>query len=133
MIILVNPSYSQDEKIPESQQKYIRKFTNAVSKRSEKEIFKLLDKKYRKEQLKFLSGNRTQLINELFGGSDLETNDYRNIKFSHILKIEVAEVIREKNGMYKYIFRIKTSDFEIFTSLLLNKKGKKYGFTGPVG
>ncbi|MBL1280745.1 MAG: hypothetical protein COA33_010750 [Fluviicola sp.] len=132
-LFVASSCFSQEEKIADAQQKYIKQFQEAVMSHSEKKVFKLLDKAYRKEQLKFLQGNRTQLVDEMFGGSDMETNDFRNIKLANILKIEVAEVIHEKNGMFKYIFRIKTSDFEIFTSLSLNKKGKKYGFTGAFG
>ena len=95
---------------------------------------KLLDKTYRKEQLKFLGGNKEQFVNELFGGVDQLADEYTyiNTKFNDIQKIEVAEVVPLKEGGFNYIFRIRDGEHDILKSLLLVVK-PKYGFVGSSG
>lgn len=124
------------QEISEKQQKHIHKFVHAVETHSVKKIIKLMNKSYKKEQLAFLNGNKEQFVSELFGGSEIdsEEEDYINIVFSEIIKIEVAEVITLKGGEgYTYIFRIRDSQHDVFSSLRLIKSGNKYGFVGAVG
>jgi len=92
-----------------------------------------MDKTYRKEQLAFVEGRKEQFLNELFGGQDIRTNEYINMKFNDIQHIEVKEVIPLKDGSYNYIFSIRDGQHLLLRSLLLNKDGRRYGFIGSVG
>lgn len=124
-------SYGQD--FSDKQIKFANSFVDAVGEHNSKAILKHLEKNYRKEQLKFLNGQTNQFINELFGGNDLTTDDYVNIKYKDITRIEIAEVIPLKEGGYTYIFRIRDGKHDVLCSLHLAKNGKKYGFVGAVG
>lgn len=121
------------QSINEKQIKFANSFVDAVSNHDSKAILKHLDKNYRKEQMEFLGGRTEQFINELFGGNDMTTDDYVNMKYKDITKIEIAEVIPLKEGGYTYIFRIRDGKHDILSSLHLTQKGKKYGFVGAVG
>lgn len=131
--LFVTFSSSFGQEISKKQHKHIAKFISAVQNHSEKKVFKLLDKEYRKAQLTFLEGRKTQLIDDLFSGSEIDSEKFVNGELKNILKIETAEVIANKDGSYKYIFRIRdgSSDFLIVLSLTKNKK--KYGFVGAMG
>jgi hypothetical protein len=133
LLFLWNTSQAQD--IQKKQLKFVNKFVHAVGSDNMKQILKGLDKSYRKEQLAFLEGNKQQLIDELFGGTEIDNSDvYVNMKINEIEKIEVAEVIQLKGGEgYTYIFRIRGAGHDIYASLRLKKKGHKYGFIGAVG
>jgi len=112
--------------------KFVNTFLEVVHTHNRKKVIKMMDKKYRKEQIAFLKGNTEQFVNELFSGEDLLTGDYINIKFANILKIEVAEVIALKEGGFTYIFRIRDGEHDILSSLFLVATGK-FGFVGAVG
>ena len=131
--LFINTGIAQETSIHKRQQKHVNKFMDAVKDNSEKKIYRLLDKNYRKEQLDFLEGRKSQLVNELFGGGDQFTQEYININLTDISRIEIAEVIKNKDGTYKYIFRIRNEKNDILKSLILLKKGRKYGFVGSVG
>ena len=129
---LTNGSLAQ--KVDEKQKQFADKFIAAVDAHSYNGVFKLLDKAYRKEQLKFLEGNKEQLVNELFGGSEMNSDVYVNVKLNDIQSISVEQVVTLKGGQgYTYLFRIQTKEKEILGSILLKKRGKKYGFVGSVG
>ena len=91
-----------------------------------------MDKTYRKEQMAFLGGNEEQFVNELFGGTDILTDNWINIQFKNILKIEVAEVIALDDGSFTYVFRVRDSEHDLLTTLLL-LKNKKMGLEGAWG
>ena len=131
--VLSMPAFGQD--ISKQQVRFANKFIDAVSTNNSKKVIKMLDKGYKKEQLKILAGNKEQLINELFGGEDLTDHSiYVTIKLDEIKKIEIAEVIQLKGGEgYNYIFRVKSDRFEVHSSLRLKKRGCKYGFEGAYG
>ncbi|NRA12155.1 MAG: hypothetical protein HRT57_09400 [Crocinitomicaceae bacterium] len=123
------------QEISDKQIAFANGFIKAVGDHSEKKTMKYLDKTYRKEQLEFLKGNHKQLVNELFGGQDESDRDiYLNFKISEITKIEIVEVIQLKGtSECTYIFKLKRGDQEIFSSLRLKVKGKKFGFEGGRG
>lgn len=98
----------------------------------EKGIIQHMDKGYRKEQIAFLDGNTEQFVDELFGGTDVLTGEYVNIKFKNILRIEVAEVVDRQDGSFEYIFRVRDGQADVMSSLLL-VTGKKMGFVGARG
>lgn len=119
--------------ISDAQQKYVQAFITAVKEHNQKKTIKLLDKDYRKEQIKFLGGNKDQFVDELFSGTSIGDGPFVVFDFENILSIEVAEVIDYENGEMEYIFRIKDSTNDALCSLFLKKKEKKYGFVGAVG
>lgn len=135
LILQFITSFSFGQEISEKQQTHVAKFITAVTNHDQKSVIKLMDKKYRKEQIAFLKGNKEQFVNELFGGSDVNNSDiYVQLKLNEITKIEVAEVIELKGGEgYTYIFRIRGKEKDVYISLGLKKTGKKYGFIGSVG
>ncbi|MDX2361665.1 MAG: hypothetical protein QNK23_12730 [Crocinitomicaceae bacterium] len=120
------------QEISPKQQKFIKGFVEAVKSHKVNKVLRFMDKTYKKEQLAFLGGNKEQFVNELFGGTDILTDQWVNIQLKNILKIEIAEVIALKDGSYTYIFRIWDSEHDILTSLLL-LKNKKMGIEGAWG
>ncbi len=116
-------SFSYSQEISEKQQAHVANFITAVTNHDQQAIIKLMDKKYRKEQLAFLKGNKEQFVNELFGGSDVNNNDvYVQMKLTEITKIEVAEVIELKGGEgFTYIFRIRGNEKDVHISLGLKR------------
>ena len=121
------------QEISEKQQAFVQKFIVAVESHSIPKVLKLTDETYRKEQLTFLKGRKEQFVDELFGGTDQGTNDWINVKFQEIQRIEVAEVSAMENGDFEYIFRIRDGEHDILNSLLLTKSKKKFGFVGATG
>lgn len=123
------------QEIPEQQDKFVNKFVDAVASNTPKKIYKCLDKKYRAEQLENLEGDKQQLIDELFGGEQIgNSSEYVNIKIEEITKIEIAEAIPLKSGnKFNYIFRIRTAKNDVYCSIMLVRRGKKYGFVGSLG
>ncbi len=133
LIIYTHSSFAQKIEIPTEHQKVVHLFINGVKNHSEKDILKAMDKKYRKEQIKFLKGNKKQFIDELFGGEDLTTHEYENQSLNTIEDIELYSIIKDKEGNYKYIFKSLSADSEILFTLFLTKRGLKYGFEGARG
>ncbi len=133
MLFLVFNASAQD--ISEKQHEHVNKFISAVSEHNQKLVIKCMNKAHRKEQIKFLGGNKQQFVDELFGGTDIVTPEiYFNIKLNEVERIEVAEVIPLKGDAgYNYIFRVRSGKKDILSSLRLVKKGRKYGFIGAVG
>lgn len=123
------------QEITEKQKKFANSFIEAVGQNNSKKVIKMMDKAYRKEQLKNLNGNKEQFVNELFGGEDLKDNSvYVNMKLNEITRIEIAEVIPLKgSNEFNYIFRVRNGRFDILSTLLMKKKGRKYGFVGSFG
>lgn len=112
---------------------FVKQFYIAVVAHKQSKVIKLMDKGYRKEQIKFLGGNKEQFVNELFGGIDIHTEQYVNLKLTDIENIEIQDVFDRGNGEWEYIFHIKAGELLIKRSLWLNQSGKKYGFIGTSG
>jgi hypothetical protein len=123
------------QEISEKQKSFANKFIEMVTQHNAKKVMKMMDKKYKKEQLANLNGNKEQFVNELFGGEDIsDPSIYVNVKLDEVTKIEIAEVIKLKGDTkYNYIFRIRTADHDIFSSLILRQRGRKFGFIGSFG
>ncbi len=110
-------------------------FCTAVMAHDQAKVIKLTDKGYRKAQIKFLDGDKTQFVDELFGGVDVLTDEYVNLKLLEIESIAVIEVSEyaEEFGGWEYVFQIRAGSHTIWRSLLLKKDGKKFGFIGSQG
>ncbi len=132
-VLFLFPFGSNAQDISEDQIAFVNNFVAAAQEHNYKKVFKHLDKSYRKEQKKFLKGNKTQLMDELFGGTEIDGDKYIGIPISEIIKIEVAEVESMEDGSYTYIFRVRDANHDILASLTLVKKGKRFGFVGAVG
>ena len=132
--IVVFGTNAQSQMPTAAENNHVNKFIEAVNNHNQNGVFKLLDKKYRKEQLKFLEGNKEQLINELLGGSELNSDIYVNVKLEDIESIEIKGAIVLKGGEgTTWMFVTKTKEKEVICSILLVKSGKKYGFVGSMG
>lgn len=112
--------------------KFANTFIEKVTAHDQKGVIKMMEKVYRTAQLTFLDGNTEQFLNELFGGTDILSEEYVTIKFEDILRIEVAEVVDLGDGSYDYIFRVRDGKRDILSNLKLVGK-KKLGFVGAVG
>jgi hypothetical protein len=114
---------------------FAKKFCATVIAHDQDQVIKLTDKSYRKAQIKFLGGDKTQFVNELFGGMDVLTDDYINLKFAEIETIAVVEVSEysDEFGGWEYVFHIKVGMHTVWKSLLLKKDGGKFGFIGSQG
>lgn len=131
ILLFALPSFVWAQDVSDDQIKFVNQFKDAVMDHNLNKVYRFLDKDYRKEQRKFLGGDKEQLLNELFSGNDNEL--FLSIPIQEILKIEVAEVVKNEDGSYDYIFRIRDADHDILAYLLLVKKGKRFGFVGAVG
>lgn len=112
---------------------FTKNFFLAIIAHDESKVLKMTDKSYRKEQLAFLDGNKTQFVNELFGGVELNTNDYVNVVFTEIDSFEIQDTFDRGENEWEYVFHIWVGDQVIVRSLMLRKTGKKYGFIGSQG
>jgi hypothetical protein len=130
-LFLVLPTFSWAQDISGDQIKFVNQFKGAIMDHNVNKVYRFLDKDYRKSQRKFLQGDKAQLLNELFSGSDNET--YVTIPIQEILKFEVAEIAENEDGSFTYIFRVRDVEHDILSYLQLVKKGKKFGFVGAVG
>lgn len=132
-ILFLTPGFINAQEISEEQIAFVNSFVAAAKEHRYKKVYRHLDKSYRKEQKKFLKGNKQQLLDELFAGTGIDDLDFAVIPISEILRLEVAEVQELDNGNYTYIFRVQDADHDILASLELVKKGKHFGFVGAVG
>ena len=128
LLIPVAALRAQDE-LTESQ-KFANSFLDAVMEQDYKKVWKHLDKTYRKQQTKFLAGNKKRMMDELFSGED--GKKWVTIAVDEVTKIEVAEVEDRGDGTIYYVFRVRTHEYDIFTGLLL-KTEPKLGFEGASG
>jgi hypothetical protein len=122
-------SYAQE--LDQRQIRFVNDFVQAVELHQWKNVYRLLDRDYRKAQTKFLSGNKEQLVNELFSGSN--GSEFVVIPVSEVLKFEVAEVEQNSDGSFTYIFRVRDAVHDIYSALQLVKRGRRYGFVGASG
>lgn len=113
--------------------KFVIKFCKVVAAHKESRVIKCLDKKYRTDQLEFLGGNKTQFVNELFSGNEIQTGEFVNLKLEEIDAIEIVEMEALEYMAWIYVFHIKAGDHTIELWLELKKHGRKYGFVGAVG
>lgn len=132
-ILFLLPLASRAQEISDDQINFVNDFVAACKNHDYKKVYKHLDKSYRKEQRKFLKGNKTQLMDELFGGTGIDDDEFVVIPISEIIKIEVAEVMENEDGSFEYIFRVRDAKHDILAYLQLEKKGKRFGFVGAVG
>lgn len=130
-LFFILPAFSWAQDISDDQIKFVNQFKAAVTDHDVNKVYHLLDKDYRKSQRKFLKGDTSQLLNELFSGNNNET--YVTIPIEEILKFEVAEIVENEDGSFTYIFRVRDVEHDILSYLQLVKKGKKFGFVGAVG
>jgi len=112
---------------------FVKKFYKAVVTHKKSKVIKCMDKEYRTEQIAFLGGNKQQFVDELFGGFDVETNEYVNVKLDEIDNIEIQDVNELGENLLEYVFHVATKNRTVKVSLNLRKSGKKYGFVGAVG
>lgn len=132
-ILFLLPAFANAQELSQDQIDFVNGFVTAVSEHNYKKVYKHLDKSYRKEQKRFLGGNKEQLIDELFSGNGIVSEEFAVISVSEVLKIEVAEVMPNDDGSYEYVFRVRDANHDIMAYLHLNKKGKRFGFVGAVG
>ncbi|MEJ6583658.1 MAG: hypothetical protein QNL61_00685 [Crocinitomicaceae bacterium] len=121
------------QEISKEQIAFVNQFIAYIESNDQNATLKFTDKDYRKEQLKFLEVRKEQFINELFGGVDMMTNEYVNTLYANILKVEVAEIVQQGDGLFEYIFRIRDGEHDLLKSLLLKKTKNKFGFIGSMG
>lgn len=113
---------------------FMDKFNKAVIAHDEKLIFKMLDKTYRREQLKFLQGNKKQLIDELFSGNN-EAGEWTNLNVSEITQCWMYNNELLEDGNYSIWLELELENNIISVELLvqINKNPKKWGIVGARG
>jgi hypothetical protein len=119
---------------------FVNSFTTAVAAHDGDKVIGNLTESYVHTQLKeFLHNNKDQFLDELFGGMIEGTEDWMNVDFHAIDKIEFVEFKETGETSWDVTFRIKTGSTTVMSELSLiasqkKKKGKfKYGFEGAVG
>lgn len=115
-------------------QNFIHSFENAVRSHDSKSVMKHLDKKYRKQQVRFLKGNKEQFINELFAGKN-EAGSFMTPDFESIYSISLVDVkeIEGEIPTYEVGFEVDIPDYMLYSTLILVRKKKKYALIGAVG
>ncbi len=126
-------SGAQAQEIDMKRIDFVNSFYKAVTSHNQKKIIKHLDKNYRKEQLAFLKGNKEQFVNELFGGTDINTNEWVNLKLNEIDNIEIQDVFDRGENEWEYVFHVTSGEKVLKVPLTLKQTGKKLGFVGAVG
>lgn len=111
-------------------QKFANSFIEAVAEHDYKKVWKHLDKTYRKQQSKFLAGNKKRMMDELFSGED--GKKWVTIDIEEVTKIEIAEVEENEDGTFYYVFRVRTTKYDVYSGLIL-KTIPKLGFEGASG
>ncbi len=122
------------QQLDQEGQEFIASFIDAVRDHDEKKIMKHLDKKYRKDQIKFLEGNKGQFMNELFAGTN-EVGTFITPEFQTIIsfyQIDVKEISGD-NPMYEVAFEAEIPDYILYCTLILVRRKKKYVLVGAVG
>ena len=137
MLFFCNYSSSQEgyeANVPDGFYGFITEFTNAVKAHDYKVIYKLLEKEYRKDQLKFLGGNRQQLIDDLFGGFN-EAEEWVNAKLDEIQEIWMFEFEETTTNNFKLSFEVELEHNILTVELLLTTSDnrKKWGIIGASG
>lgn len=132
-VLLALSSSAQD--VETERIEFVKKFEAAVMAHDQAAVIKLTDKGYRKAQIKFLDGDKTQFVDELLGGVDIFTDEYINVKLADIHEVNVIEVSEDGagNGEWVCVFQIRAGPHTISRSLLLRKDGTKFGFIGSQG
>lgn len=131
-LICCNLSFAQ--LLDEEGQSFIHSFEQAVRAHDSKAVMKHLDKKYRKEQVKFLKGNTAQFLNELFSGEN-EAGSYMTPNFDSINSIVLVDA-KELEGeipTYEVGFEVDIPDYTLYSTLILVRKKNKYFLIGAVG
>lgn len=122
------------QQLDQEGQEFIASFVDAVRDHDQKKVMKHLDKKYRKEQVKFLGGNKEQFINELFAGAN-EAGTFMTPDFNSIISFSQIDV-KEISGeipTYEVGFEVDIPDYILYSTLILVRKKKKYVLIGAVG
>lgn len=112
---------------------FVNSFYKAVASHNQKKVIKHLDKNYRTEQLAFLKGNKEQFVNELFGGTDINSNEWVNLKLNEIDNIEIQDVFDRGENEWEYVFHVTSGEKVLKVPLTLKQSGKKLGFVSAVG
>lgn len=112
---------------------FVNSFYKAVTSHNQKKVIKHMEKAYRKEQIDFLKGNKEQFVNELFGGTDINTNEWVNLKLNEIDNIEIQDVFDRGENEWEYVFHVTSGEKVLKVPLILKQTGKKLGFVGTVG
>lgn len=134
ILLLFCCCYSNSQNLNDEANAFIQSFEDAVKSHNKKEVFKHLDKKYRKEQIKFLQGNQEQFINELFSGEN-EAGSYMTPDFNTIINLTLidAKELEGEEITYEVGFEVDIPDFILYSTLILVKRKKKYVLVGAVG
>lgn len=121
------------QQVAESQNIFVMDFLQCIENHDSKALLKKLDKKYRKEQLRFLGGNKVQFINELFSGYLGSSDTFITPDFEELAQCTVEEIKYTEDGRVVYRFLCQCRDTYLGFELTLVQRGKKYGFVGAVG
>ncbi len=129
-------SYAQ-ENTPAAVTSYIAKFETAVLTHNYDSVMIYMDKGYVKSQYKkMLKKNKTQFIDELFGGMQAEEagGAYINTTLPEISMIKHTEIKKFEGEHFQVTFAITTATGAVhYRSLLLFKSKKGLGFIGSEG
>lgn len=112
---------------------YVKAFVESVQLHQNNKTLKLMQRTYRKDQIRFLDGNKEQFLDELFAGEDMLGAGFVSFNYDEITSFEVAEVIPLDNGDFNYIFRVKDGKHDALCNLVLEFDGKNYRFVGASG
>lgn len=134
--MLTNVSFSQEEQtnVPEDFFSTTNNFIEAVNAHDYDAVFNTLEKKYRKEQLRFLKGNKEQLIDELLSGFN-EAGEFKNCILSEVMNIMMINFEPTEGGDVQVYFEVELQDNILTVELIVSpgKKGKHWGVVGAMG
>lgn len=133
----VSGQITKDEK----REKFINSFIMVVETHDQDGVIAHLHPDYRKEQLKkLLKNNRTQLVNELFSGQVIGTDNFTTFRLTEIKKIELQSGMESydlESELWDLTFMVSAKERKALCTLQLKsyKKffKKKYGIIGAYG
>ncbi len=136
-IVLTGNTLFAQEHTEQDRMDFIIEFTEAVNDHDSKKVIKMMNKTYRKNQIRFLKGNKEQFLNELFSG--YKNGEFYNVKFDEIYECLFSELSEDQDGNTICYFILTEQEFdgeeaeEIYVDLLLIFKKRKWGFVGASG
>ncbi len=109
-------------------QKFVNKFTGAVSVKKRNRIIKCIEKSYVSKHLDGThKGNKNEFLANFFAGIILQSNELSKVPLSKIFDIRLTELNELQAGIAECKFILSTPEGNVETTLYLKslkKKGK---------
>jgi hypothetical protein len=115
-------------------QKFCEDFALCIEKGNPNKCVKFFDKTYRKEQLKFLNGNKKQFVEEFLAGFNHDGSMITpSIEDIHSFKLEKIHCSSASYCDAIYTLSLKSGLSYSVSATVVILRAKKFGFRGAMG